>query len=158
MIRSSALFICMRTRNNFNISIQGLDTTLDKLARLAKQNESEAKKAIAETAINIERKAKENLAAIEFKESVGGIAQSGYVLYTHDKLGASVGFGKFYSVYIEYGTGTNVDVPKGFEDYAIQFKGDDLRKVNIKPMPFFHPAIQSELINLRRKLEASLKP
>jgi hypothetical protein len=147
----------MRTRNNFNISIQGLDNTLDKLAKLAKQNESEAKKAIAETAINIERKAKENLAATEFKESVGGIAQSGYILYTPDKLGADVGFNKHYAPYIEYGTGSNVDVPKGFEDYAIQFKGDDLRQVNIKPMPYFHSAVESELINLRRKLQASLR-
>ena len=147
----------MRTRNNFNISIQGLDNTLDKLGRLAKQNESEAKKAIAETAINIERKAKENLAAIEFKESVGGIAQSGYVLFSADRLGADVGFNMYYAPYIEYGTGNYVDVPKGFEDYAWQFKGNDKRQVNIKPMPYFHPAVESELINLRSKLEASLR-
>jgi hypothetical protein len=148
----------MRTRNNFNISIQGLDNTLDKLARLGKQNESEAKKAIAETAINIERKSKENLAAIEFKESTGGVAQSAYILYTPNKLGADVGFNLHYAPYLEYGTGTNVDVPKGFEDYAWQFKGNDVRQVNIKPTPYFHPAVESELINLRRKLEASLRP
>jgi hypothetical protein len=148
----------MRTRNNFNISIQGLDNTLDKLARLAKQNESEAKKAIAETAINIERKSKENLAAIEFKESTGGVAQSAYILYTPDKLGADVGYNLRYSPYLEFGTNVLVEVPKGLEDYAWQFKGDDLKQVLIKPTPYFFPAVQSELVNLRRKLEASLRP
>jgi|GEM_PF-852816 Bacteriophage protein of unknown function (DUF646). len=147
----------MRTRNNFNIKINGLDTSLDNLKKLAKHNEVGVKQGIAETAINIERKAKENLASTGFKDSVGGIAQSGYILYRADGMGADVGFNKHYAPYIEYGTGTNVDVPEGFEDYAWQFKGDDKRQVNIKPMPYFHPAINSELDNLKRKLQDSLK-
>lgn len=148
----------MRTRTNFNISVNGLDDALDKLARLAKQNQDEAKQAIAETAINIERKAKDNLASLPFKKSVGGIMQSAYILYGNDRLSADVGFAKHYAPYIEYGTGTNVDVPQGFEDYAIQFIGDGIKQVNIKPMPYFHPAIQSELQNLKRKLQNSLRP
>lgn len=147
----------MRTRNNFNIKINGLDKSLDNLSKFAKANEDAVKTAIAETAINVERKAKENLASTGFKDSVGGIAQSGYILYRADKLGAEVGFNKHYAPYIEYGTGQNVDVPSGFEDYAWQFKGDDLRQVNIKPMPYFHPALQSELENLKQKLQNSLK-
>ena len=148
----------MRTRSNFNISVNGLDTALDRLARLARQNETEAKQAIAETAINIERKSKQNLAQIPFKDSVGGIAQSGYILYGSDGLSADVGFNKHYAPYIEYGTGTNVDVPSGFEDFVIQFKGDDVKQVNIRPMPYFHPAVNSELQNLHRKLLNSLRP
>lgn len=147
----------MRTRNDFNIRINGLDKSLDRLTKLAKHNESAVKQAIAETAINIERKAKENLASTGFKDSVGGIAQSGYILYRADRMGAEVGFNKHYAPYIEYGTGTNVAVPSGFEDFAWQFKGDDLREVNIKPMPFFHPALNSELENLKQKLKDSLK-
>jgi hypothetical protein len=148
----------MRRRNDFNIRVNGLDDSLDKLARLARQNQTEAKQTIAETAINIERRAKENLSNLPFKDSVGGIAQSGYILYGADGLSADVGFNKHYSPYIEFGTGTNVDVPAGFEDYAMQFKGDGVRQVNIKPMPYFHPAVQSELQNLKRKLERSLRP
>lgn len=93
-----------------------------------------------------------------FKDSVGGIAQSGYILYDGDGYGSEVGFNKHYSPYIEYGTGTNVDVPAGFEDFAMQFKGAGVRQVNIKPMPYFHPAINSELENLKRKLNNSMKP
>lgn len=147
----------MRTRNDFNIRINGLDKSLDNLSKFAKHNESAVKTAIAETAINVERKAKENLAATGFKDSVGGIAQSGYILYRADKLGAEVGFNKHYSPFIEFGTGTNVDVPSGWEDFAWQFKGDDKRQVNIKPMPYFHPALNSELENLKEKLKNSLK-
>jgi hypothetical protein len=148
----------MRSRTNFNIRVNGLDESLDKLARLARQNKDEAIRAISETAINIERKAKQNLAALPFKESTGGIAQSAYILYGNDKLSADVGFNLHYAPYIEFGTGVKVSVPAGFEDYAIQFKGDDLRQVNITPMPYFHPAINSELQNLKRKLQNSLRP
>lgn len=150
--------LLLQFQTNFNIRVNGLDDSLDKLARLARQNRQEAIQAIAETAINIERKAKQNLAALPFKESVGGIAQSAYILYGNDKLSADVGFNKHYAPYIEYGTGTNVDVPQGFEDYAIQFIGDGIKQVNIKPMPYFHPAINSELQNLKRKLQNSLRP
>ncbi|RAJ24997.1 hypothetical protein [Pedobacter cryoconitis] len=142
--------------DKFNIRVEGLDTTLNKLAKLAQQNKTEAKQAITETAINIERKAKQNLAALPFKDSVGGIAQSGYILYDGDGYGGEVGFNKFTSPYIEYGTGNQVVVPIGWEDFALQFKKGD--GVNIKPMPYFHPAINSELENLKRNLKNSMKP
>ena len=100
--------------NNFNIRIEGLDTALNRLGKLAQQNQTLAKQAINETAVNIERKAKQNL--------------------------------------------TNVDVPQGFEDFAMQFIGAGVRQVNIKPMPYFHPAVNSELANLKAKLQRSLRP
>ena len=144
--------------NNFNIRIEGLDTALNRLGKLAQQNQTLAKQAINETAVNIERKAKQNLAALPFKDSTGGIAQSGYILYDSQGFGAEVGFNKHYAPYIEYGTGTNVDVPQGFEDFAMQFIGAGVRQVNIKPMPYFHPAVNSELANLKAKLQRSLRP
>jgi len=142
--------------SNFNIRVEGLDTSLQKLANLATQNKTMVKQAINETAINIERKAKENLASLPFKDSAGGLAQSAYVLYDPDGYGTSVGFNAFYAPFVEYGTGTEVDVPQGFEAYAMQFKRGD--SVNIPVMPYFHPAINSELDNLKRKLERSMRP
>ena len=140
----------------FNIRIEGLDKSLNKLAKLAQQNKTMAKQAINETSANILRKAQQNLAVLPFKDSVGGIAQSGYILYDSDGYGGEVGFNKFYSPYLEYGTGNQVVIPKGWEAFAMQFKKGD--GVNIKPMPYFHPAIQSELENLKRKLERSMRP
>jgi len=142
--------------SQFNIRIEGLEKSLNKLAKLAQQNKTMAKQAINETAVNIERKAKQNLAALSFKDSVGGIAQLGYILYNADGYGGEVGFNKFYSPYIEYGTGTKVDVPAGWEEFAMQFKKGD--GVNIPAMPYFHPAVNSELENLKRRLERSMRP
>lgn len=144
--------------NNFIIRIQGLDTSLNRLANLASQNKELVKQAINETAINIERKAKQNLASTPFYESVGGIQQSGYILYTDNGYASEVGFNKHYSPYIEYGTGGKVDVPDGFTDYALQFIGKGIKEVNINAHPYFHPAVNSELESLRAKLIRSMRP
>ena len=45
-----------------------------------------------------------------------------------------------YSAYQEFGTGGLVDVPPGWEDIAIQFKGKGKRQINMKPQPFMYPA------------------
>lgn len=45
-----------------------------------------------------------------------------------------------YAPYMEFGTGGLVNVPKEFERQAILSKGKGIRKVNIFPRPFMHPA------------------
>lgn len=42
-----------------------------------------------------------------------------------------------YAPYVEFGTGTGVDVPSELRDYAIQFKGRGIRQVNLPARPFF---------------------
>lgn len=42
-----------------------------------------------------------------------------------------------YAPYVEFGTGTGVDVPTELRDYAIQFKGRGIRQVNLPARPFF---------------------
>lgn len=44
-----------------------------------------------------------------------------------------------YAPYQEFGTGGLVDVPPGWEEYAIKFKGAGIRQVNMKPQPFLYP-------------------
>jgi phage gpG-like protein len=46
-----------------------------------------------------------------------------------------------YAAYVEFGTGDLVDIPKGLEGYASQFKGKDIRKVNLPARPFFFPSV-----------------
>jgi hypothetical protein len=63
-----------------------------------------------------------------------------------------------YSPYVEFGTGTYVDVPPGLEDVAIQFKGRGIRQVNIHPQPFFFAPFfeeQKRLIERIRKIITS---
>ncbi|TVR41894.1 MAG: hypothetical protein EA392_00925 [Cryomorphaceae bacterium] len=57
-------------------------------------------------------------------------------------LQASVFNDTFYTPYQEFGTGSLVSVPPGFEAMAMQFKGAGIKEVNITPQPHFAPAIE----------------
>ena len=45
-----------------------------------------------------------------------------------------------YAPFIEFGTGGLVEVPSELAEIAIQFKGDGLRKIDLKPQPYLYPA------------------
>lgn len=42
-----------------------------------------------------------------------------------------------YAAYVEFGTGGLVSVPKELTQYAAQFKGKGIRKINMPAQPFF---------------------
>lgn len=58
-----------------------------------------------------------------------------------------------YAAYIEFGTGGLVDVPAGYEDLAVRFKGRNIRKVNIRPQPFLIPSFEIEKPKLISRLK-----
>lgn len=69
-------------------------------------------------------------------------------------LNGEVGNNRHYSPYVEFGTGGMVDVPKGLESYAIQFKGDGIKQVNLPARPFlFNSAFEEtqEMIKRMKK-------
>ena len=45
-----------------------------------------------------------------------------------------------YAPYVEYGTGSQVNVPGELREYAMQFKGKGLREVNRRAEPYLYPA------------------
>jgi HK97 gp10 family phage protein len=45
-----------------------------------------------------------------------------------------------YAAYVEFGTGGEVSIPKGFNEIAIKFKGKGVKKINLRPRPFLIPA------------------
>lgn len=61
-----------------------------------------------------------------------------------------------YAPYVEFGTGGLVDVPKGLEAYAIQFKGAGIRQVNLPARPYLFPAYEAERIRLIERLKKDL--
>ena len=69
--------------------------------------------------------------------------------------------GKEYAPYIEFGTGRfvtfkylqSLGIPSS---YANQFKGAGIRKVNIKPNPYFFQGIVREVVELERRLDQKL--
>jgi hypothetical protein len=62
-----------------------------------------------------------------------------------------------YAPYVEFGTGGTVNVPAGYEDFAIQFKGKGIRKVNLRPRPYLIPAFESEMPILRKNIQNVIK-
>lgn len=62
-----------------------------------------------------------------------------------------------YSPYVEFGTGKLVSVPKGLEDFAIQFKGAGIREVNLPARPFFFPPYILERPRLLKNIDNVLK-
>lgn len=61
-----------------------------------------------------------------------------------------------YAPYVEFGTGTLVDIPVGLEDYAIQFKGRGIKQVNLPARPFLFNAYESERVKLVENLKQTL--
>lgn len=55
-------------------------------------------------------------------------------------LTGEVTAGAEYAPYVEFGTGSKVNVPSELKDYAIKFKGKGIRKVNTRSQPYLYPA------------------
>ncbi|ACU61358.1 HK97-gp10 family putative phage morphogenesis protein [Chitinophaga pinensis] len=62
-----------------------------------------------------------------------------------------------YAPYVEFGTGKLVVVPKGLEDYAIQFKGLGIKEVNLHAHPYLFPAYERHRVELVRRIKALLE-
>lgn len=69
----------------------------------------------------------------------------------------TVGAKAKYAPYIEFGTGTEVTVPAGYEELAILFKGKNPAKINIRPQPFLIPAFENEKPKLIERITKLIK-
>jgi len=57
-----------------------------------------------------------------------------------------------YAPYVEFGTGTRVSIPTGYEEYAMQFKGQkDIAGMNAQP--YLIPNFEMEKANLMANLK-----
>ena len=66
-----------------------------------------------------------------------------------------------YSAYVEFGTGSGVNIPKGFSYLAAPYKGKGIRRRDYGPKPFFIPSylegIQQYPKELRKVLEVQTR-
>ena len=66
-----------------------------------------------------------------------------------------------YAAYVEFGTGSGVNIPRGFSDMAAPFKGKGIRRRDYGPKPFFIPSylegIQQYPKDLRKVLEVQTR-
>ena len=105
---------------------------------------------IRQAALNIQDTAKKNAPRDE-----GRLRDS--ITATGSGLEAEVFTNVEYAAYIEFGTGTMVDVPSGMEDYAAQFKGRGIKEVNISPQPYLMPAFEHHSERLLRAIKKILQ-
>lgn len=63
-----------------------------------------------------------------------------------------------YAAYVEFGTGTRVEIPRGLESYAKQFMAPRpvKREVNLPARPFFFPAYREGIKGLNERLRAEI--
>lgn len=70
-------------------------------------------------------------------------------------LSAGVNANANYSAYLEFGTIQHVNVPPDLKDYAIQFKGQGIRKTGgIIARPYFFPQQPIVQTNLIKRIKA----
>lgn len=136
--------------------MEGLENLQKKIKDLPADLLTECKQAVRDAADEIVIEA-----AAKCPVDTGRLKGSIISLPINNGLSYQISANVHYAPYVEFGTGTMVDVPKGLEDYAIQFKGKGIRKVNLPARPFFFPAFRKrgdELIKelheiVKRKLE-----
>lgn len=62
-----------------------------------------------------------------------------------------------YAPFVEFGTGTTVDVPAGWEDFARQYIGKGIKKINLPPRPFFTTAVEKARREIPGQVEAAIQ-
>ena len=136
--------------DQISFKIEGLDALIKRLGKLSPKIAKEVAMEVNASALAIQSKAKRDVVvdngmlrnSIQLKE----INQGDKIVYT-------VGSALRYAPYVEFGTGGLVNVPAGFESFAIQFKGKGVRKVNLRARPYLIPAFESEIPILRKNIK-----
>jgi len=134
--------------------IEGLDALIKRIGKLAPEIAKEVAMEVNASALAIQSKARRDVvvdnsilrSSIQLKEINRG-----------DKIMYTVGSRLKYAPYVEFGTGGEVSVPAGYEDFAMQFKGKGLRKINLRPRPYLIPAFESEIPVLRKNIQNVIK-
>ena len=140
--------------DKISFKIEGLDALIKRLGKLSPEIAKEVAMEVNASALAIQSKARRDVVvdngilrnSIQLKEVNKG-----------DKIIYTVGSALKYAPYVEFGTGGTVNVPAGYEDFAIQFKGKGIRKINLKPRPYLIPAFESEIPILRKNIQNVIK-
>jgi HK97 gp10 family phage protein len=143
--------------NDVSFKIEGLDALITRLGKLSPLIAKEVAMEVNASALAIQSKARKSVASNSTDKGrlVGSIQLK--EINTGDKITYTVGSALKYAPYVEFGTGGTVNVPAGYEDFAIQFKGKGIRKINLRPRPYLIPAFESEIPVLRKNIQNVIK-
>ena len=118
------------------MKIRGTSQVLNRLKRVSSQATLQTKSAVVRNTDQIYAEAVANVPVLD-----GYLRGSGNTSYQDNQLTGIVAFGGNaapYAPYVEFGTGSGVNVPQGFSDYAMQFYVNG--KGRMKAQPFLIPA------------------
>lgn len=127
-------------------TVTGLEDTIRRLSSFSDNARREIASDIISTAYEIHAEAVSNVPI-----QTGNLKQSGFVDAVSE-LKAEITFNEYYAPFVEFGTGGEVDVPSGWEQLAMQFKGGGARTVNLPARPFLIPAFKNGIRNLDARL------
>jgi HK97 gp10 family phage protein len=136
--------------DQISFKIEGLDALIKRLGKLPPKIAKEVAMEVNASALAIQSKAKRDVkvdnstlrSSIQLKE----INQGNKIVYT-------VGSALKYAPYVEFGTGGEVSVPMGYKDFAYQFIGKKIKKINLRARPYLIPAFESEIPILRKNIK-----
>ena len=136
--------------DQISFKIEGLDALVKRLGKLSPKIAKEVAMEVNASALAIQSKAKRDVVvdngtlrnSIQLKEVNIG-----------NKIVYTVGSALKYAPYVEFGTGGEVNVPAGYESFAIQFKGKGIRKINLRARPYLIPAFETEIPILRKNIK-----
>jgi HK97 gp10 family phage protein len=118
------------------MKLKGTSQVLNRLKRVSKEAELATKSAVVR---NTDQMFSEALSAVPVLD--GYLRGSGNSSYQDNQLTGVVSFGGQaapYAPYVEFGTGSGVNIPEGFSAYAMQFYVNG--KGTMKAQPYLIPA------------------
>lgn len=131
--------------------IKGLSEIQKKLKQLPGKIKNEVIADIQDTADTIVMKAI-NKAPVDLgvlKQSIGNEPKKGGLNYI-------VFVGVEYAAPVEFGTGTETNIPAELKDYAKQFKGEGKKNINLPAQPFFFTGYFEERDKLLKTLRKNI--
>ena len=132
-----------------SFSLEGLSDVLASVRSYDGQTRSRVQNTVARYAYKIAREAK-GLAPVDSTLLRGSIrAEIG-------SFAADVVADAPHAPYVEFGTGSEVSVPPGLEDYAREFYVDG--SGHTPAQPFLFPAVEANRAPFRRDLEEAVDP
>jgi HK97 gp10 family phage protein len=143
--------------DNISFRIEGLDALIKRIGKLAPEIAKEVAMEVNASALAIQSKARKSVAANSTDKGrlVGSIQLK--EINSGDKITYTVGSRLKYAPYVEFGTGGEVSVPEGYKDFAYQFIGKNIKKINLRPRPYLIPAFESEIPILRKNIKNVIK-
>lgn len=134
------------------MKITGLNETLKALKKFEADGVEAVKANIEVASYNMQHEAMQRVPV-----DLGQLKNSIRIEFTDNGLTTTLIATAAHAAFQEWGTGGLVSIPKGMEELARQFKGKGLRRINLAPQPFMHPAWDKERKAFPERLKKELE-